>query len=179
MLVGRGKNYPSRLLVSHSSFFLIWTFLIHLCCWMPSTENLKPQIYTSCKGTWSFFFFALGAFFFFTFGSALLLWNWDNQLIPLRLYLINCKHLHSFDAIVNVDWTGKGWGFRFYERKELCGDLIALIVFSIIKRTSVCDLWSFNFLWICVYLLFFFSICSSEFWRKVLRQFTKTLKCTS
>jgi len=131
MLVGRGKNYPSWLLVSHSSLFFILTFLIHLCCWMltPKTSNPKSILPANALGLFSYSL--LVPFFLFTFRSALR--NWDNQLTPLRLYLINCRHLHSFNAIVNVDWTSKGWGWRL-ERKELCQDLIALIVFSIIKK---------------------------------------------
>jgi hypothetical protein len=57
------KNYSGWLLVLHFLFSFIWTFVIHLGCWMPNTSNPKSILHTNALGL-SFFTFNI---FFFVF----------------------------------------------------------------------------------------------------------------
>lgn len=124
MLTMTHKNYLGWLLVLHLSFSLIWTFFIHLGCWMLNTSNRKSILHSNAFG---FFFFTFGISFFLHFRKCPpLSRNWDNWLILSRLCFINYYHLHSFDVIVSVDWMNKRmrlevgmqgvlWGFDHFE----------------------------------------------------------------
>lgn len=117
------KNYLGWLLVLHFLFSFIWTFVIHLGCWMPNTSNPKSILHTNALGL---SFFTFNIFFFVFLIVPPLSRNWDNQLILSRLSFINCYHLHLFDIILGVDWMNKMmrlevgmqgdmWGFDHFE----------------------------------------------------------------
>jgi len=128
MLAGTCKSYPGRLLILDSSFFhpkICHAFM------SSNSQHLKPQTLNTshkCIGVSPSFWGPLH----FSPGDALLWRNHDNWLVLSKQCLTDCRHFHSFNAIVTIDWMSKRTRL---ECKKLCGDLIAVNVFSTITLT--------------------------------------------
>jgi len=102
------------------------------------------------------------SFSIFIFNNALLLKNWDNQLIPSRLCFVYYCHFYSFNVIVNVHWMNKrtrlkvgrqiiAWGFDHFEC--VFGNWINF-------WCVICDL----LIYFESAFVYFFSICNFKFW---------------